>query len=94
MPSPFLEIFDGVSQAEISISEVETGINIVAVLNEKSGFMKSNGEARRALIANSISVNKEKVNEEFILTLKDLMNNLFVLLQSGKKNYFVLRVLD
>ena len=90
----FLEIFDGVPQAEISRSEVETGINIVDGLNEKSGFMKSNGEARRALTANSISVNKEKVNEEFILTSKDLMNNLFVLLQSGKKNYFVLRVVD
>ena len=90
----FLEIFDGVPQAEISRSEVETGINIVEVLNEKSGFMKSNGEARRALTANSISVNKEKVNEEYVLNTKDLVNNQFVLLQSGKKNYFVLRVVD
>ena len=90
----FLEIFDGVPQAEISRSEVETGINIVEVLNEKSGFMKSNGEARRALTANSISVNKEKVNEEYVLNIKDLVNDQFVLLQSGKKNYFVLRVLD
>ena len=90
----FLEIFGGVPQAEISRSEVETGINIVDVLNEKSGFMKSNGEARRALTANSISVNKEKVNEEYILNTKDLVNNQFVLLQSGKKNYFVLRVVD
>ena len=90
----FLEIFDGVPQAEILRSEVATGINIVDVLNEKSGFMKSNGEARRALTANSISVNKEKVNEEYVLNIKDLINNQFVLLQSGKKNYFVLRVLD
>jgi tyrosyl-tRNA synthetase len=88
----FLEIFDGVPQAEISKSDIEAGINIVAVLNEKSGFLKSNGEARRALSANSISINKEKVTEEFILTPKDMINNQFVLLQSGKKNYFVLRV--
>jgi len=88
----FLEVFDGVPQAEIPLSEIETGINIVTILNEKTGFFKSNGEARRALTANSISVNKEKVNEEFVLTVKNLINNQFVLLQSGKKNYFVVRV--
>ena len=88
----FLEVFDGVPQAEISKSEIERGINIVEVLNEKTGFLKSNGEARRALSANSIAVNKEKVNEEFVLTSQDLINNQFVLLQSGKKNYFVIRV--
>ena len=88
----FLEVFDGVPQAEIPMSEIETGINIVTILNEKTGFFKSNGEARRALTANSISVNKEKVNEEFVLTVKNLINNQFVLLQSGKKNYFVVRV--
>ncbi|GAW88084.1 tyrosyl-tRNA synthetase [Flavobacterium psychrophilum] len=88
----FLEIFDGVPQAEISKTDIEAGINIVEVLNEKSGFLKSNGEARRALSANSIAVNKEKVTEEFTLTTKDMINNQFVLLQSGKKNYFVLNV--
>lgn len=88
----FLEVFEGVPQAEIKIADVEVGINIIDVLNEKSGFFKSNGEARRALTANSISVNKTKVTEEFVLSLKDLINNEFVLLQSGKKNYFVLRV--
>jgi tyrosyl-tRNA synthetase len=88
----FLEVFDGVPQAEISIADIETGIDIVTVLNEKTGFMKSNGEARRALSANSISVNKAKVTEYFKLTSNDLINNQFVLLQSGKKNYFVIRV--
>ncbi len=88
----FLEVFDGVPQAEISRSDIENGINIVDVLNEKTGFMKSNGEARRALSANSIAVNKGKVGEDFILKPTDLINNQFVLLQSGKKNYFVVRV--
>ena len=88
----FLEVFDGVPQAEISRDVISEGINIVDVLNEKSGFLKSNGEARRALAENSISVNKEKVTEEFQLTSKDLINNQFVLLQRGKKNYFVMRV--
>jgi len=89
----FLEVFDGVPQAEIAKNEIETGINIVDVLNEKTGFLKSNGEARRALTANSISVNREKITEEFVLSTKDLINNQFVLLQSGKKNYFVIRVI-
>lgn len=88
----FLDVFDGVPQAEISRNEIEVGINIVEILNTKTGFLKSNGEARRALTANSISVNKEKVSEEFVLSTKDLINNQFVLLQSGKKNYFVLRI--
>ena len=88
----FLDVFDGVPQAEISRNEIEAGINIIDVLNEKTGFFKSNGEARRALTANSISVNKEKVAEDFVLSTKDLINNQFALLQSGKKNYFVVRV--
>ena len=88
----FLDVFEGVPQAIISRNEIETGLDIVTLLNEKTGFMKSNGEARRALSANSISVNKEKVTEEFLLSAKDLINNQFVLLQSGKKNYFVVRV--
>ncbi len=88
----FLEVFDGVPQAEIVKSDIENGIDIVAVLNEKTGFLKSNGEARRALAENSIAVNKEKVTEAFVFSSKDLINNQFVLLQRGKKNYFVLRV--
>jgi tyrosyl-tRNA synthetase len=89
----FLDVFDGVPQAEIVRTEIESGINIIEVLNTKTGFLKSNGEARRALTANSISVNREKVTEEFVLSTKELINNQFVLLQSGKKNYFVIRVI-
>ena len=88
----FLEVFDGVPQAEISKLDIDNGIDIVSVLNEKTGFMKSNGEARRALTANSIAVNKDKVTEDFVLTTKDLINNQYVLLQSGKKNYFIIRI--
>jgi tyrosyl-tRNA synthetase len=88
----FLEVFDGVPQAEINKADVETGLNIVDALAGKSGFLPSNGEARRSLQANSISVNREKVAEEYVITQADLINNQFVLLQKGKKNYFVLSV--
>lgn len=89
----FLEVFDGVPQAEIAKGDIEKGIDIVSVLNEKTGFLKSNGEARRALSENSISVNREKVTEEFSLSAKDLINDQFVLLQRGKKNYFIVRAI-
>lgn len=87
----FLDVFDGISQAEISKEELKNGINIVDALAGKSGFMSSNGEARRALKENSISVNREKVTEEFSLSTHDLINDEFVLLQRGKKTYFILR---
>ena len=88
----FLDVFDGVPQAELGMSDIENGLDIIAALAEQTGFLKSNGEARRALKENSISVNKEKVSEGYKITSSDLINNKFVLLQRGKKNYFVLCV--
>jgi len=88
----FLDLFDGVPQAEVTMADVENGLDIVAALAEKTGFLKSNGEARRALKENSIAVNKEKVAEDYKITTSNLINNKFVLLQRGKKNYFVICV--
>ncbi|MDO9276164.1 MAG: tyrosine--tRNA ligase, partial [Lutibacter sp.] len=87
----FLDVFEGVPQAEIEKSVVDNGLGIVAAFADY-GFLKSNGEVRRALSENSISVNKEKVNEDFVITKKDLIANKFVLLQRGKKSYFLLKV--
>ncbi len=88
----FLDIFEGVPQAEVSLAEVDEGLDIIGALAEKTGFLKSNGEARRALKENSISVNKEKVKDDHKITKIDLLNDKFVLLQRGKRNYFVLLV--
>lgn len=87
----FLDVFKGVPQAEIERSVIESGLGIVAAFADY-GFLKSNGEVRRALSENSISVNKEKVNEDFVITANDLIANKFVLLQRGKKSYFLLNV--
>ncbi len=87
----FLDVFDGVPQAEISKDVITNGLKIISALAEHTGFLKSNGEARRALKENSISVNKEKVTDSFLISEKDLINHQFVLLQRGKKNYFVIR---
>ena len=89
----FLDVFDGITQAEISRVDLENGITIVDALAGKSGFLSSNSEARRALKENSISVNREKVTEEFMLSPNDLINNEFILLQRGKKTYFILRAI-
>ena len=88
----FLDVFEGVPQAEISKKDLENGIDIVDALNEKSGFLKSNGEARRALKENSISVNKEKVKDNLVIKIHDLIADKFILLQRGKRNYFLLKV--
>lgn len=88
----FLEVFEGVPQREITKSLLADGLNIVSTLSEVSGFLPSNSEARRALKENSISINREKVDENYQLTEVDLINDTFILLQRGKKNYFILRV--
>jgi tyrosyl-tRNA synthetase len=85
----FLEIFEGVPQKEVAKSEV-LGANIVDLLSEKSGFLKSKSEAQRELKGNAISVNKEKVADDFSVSESDLINGKFLLLQKGKKNYFVI----
>lgn len=86
----FLQIFDGVPQKEISKSEV-VGSNIVDLISEKSGFLKSKGEAKRELAGNAISVNKTKVGEDFSVSESDLIDGKFLLLQKGKKNYFIVK---
>ena len=88
----FFAVFDGVPQATVSRSEYEAGLGIIDALSAKTGFLASNGEARRELKGNAISVNKEKVGEEFVLTNDALINNKYVLLGKGKKNNYILVV--
>ena len=86
----FLDVFEGVPQAELTLDSLEEGVDIIAALAAESQFLKSNGEARRALKENSISVNKAKVQETYKITSQDLINERYVLLQRGKKTYFIL----
>jgi len=88
----FFAVFEGVPQATISQAEFGTGISIVEALAAKSGFLSSNGEARRELKAIAISVNKEKVGEDFIVGPAQLINERYVLLGKGKKNNYILIV--
>lgn len=90
----FLSVFKGVKQSEISKSKLEEGIDIIELLSSESGFLPSKGDARRNLQQNAISINKEKVNEDFVVNATNLINNKYILLQKGKKNYFVLKFID
>lgn len=87
----FLDVFEGVPQAELSKSTLEDGLDILPALVGESGFLSSNGEARRALKENSIAVNKTKVGADKKLTQADLINSTYILLQRGKKTYFILK---
>ena len=88
----FLDVFDGVPKATVTNQDIEIGLDMIGALAAKTTFLKSNGEARRALKENAISVNKEKVKEDFTITTTDLIAGKYVLLQRGKKNYFLLVV--
>ena len=87
-----LSVFEGVPQAEIQRSELQQGIGVIDALSEKTGFFSSKGEVRRSLKENAISINKEKVNDEYVLGEKDLINDRIILAQKGKKNYYLIIV--
>lgn len=90
----FLGVFKGVNQAEIARNCITDGLPIIELLATESGFLNSKGEARRNLQQNAISLNKEKVKEDLTVTKEHLLNNKYLLLQKGKKNYFVVKLVD
>lgn len=87
----FLDIFEGVPQAEVAMSDIDAGLDMIAALAAKTGFLNSNGEARRALKENSVSVNKAKVKEDYTITASDLINGKYVILNKGKKNTYIIQ---
>jgi len=89
----FLEVFEGVPQAEVEKTDIDNGLDMIAALSAKTGFLASNSEARRELQQNAISLNKEKVTADYVITEKDLINGQFLMLQKGKKNYYLIKVI-
>lgn len=90
----FLSLFEGVPQKEVSLNILKNGISILDALSEISGFLSSKNEAKRALKEKSISVNQEKVNDDFIINESNLIQGKYVLLQRGKKSYFILKGIE
>ena len=88
----FLDVFEGVPQAEITTADLEEGLDMIAALAAKTNFLASNGEARRALKENAVSVNKNKVKEDYKITTADLIHDKYVVLNKGKRNTYILKV--
>lgn len=85
----FLSVFEGVPQAKVALSEIKNGVPVIDLVSEKTGFLKSKGEARRAFDENSMSINKEKAKGDLTIDSDYLINGKYILLQRGKKNYFL-----
>ena len=88
----FNEIFEGVPSSNISLRKLSNGIDIENILATETKFLKSISEAKRSLKENSISVNKNKVSENIKIQKSDLINDQYILLQRGRKNYHLVIV--
>lgn len=88
----FVDVFDGVPQATVSKEDLDAGLGVIDALSAKTGFLASNGEARRLLKSNAISVNKEKVNDQFTITPDLLIHDKYVVLGKGKRDTYLLIV--
>ncbi|WP_354357490.1 tyrosine--tRNA ligase [Pedobacter sp. UYP30] len=86
-----LEIFEGIPQFDVSLSDFGTGIDAVTLLAEKSSVFSSKGEAKKFIQGGGLSVNKEKVLDvAHVFEKMDLINQKFIIIQKGKKNYFLI----
>ncbi|MBN2174006.1 MAG: tyrosine--tRNA ligase [Bacteroidales bacterium] len=87
-----LSVFEGVPQCEVGRPDFDTGIGIVDFLTDYTSIFSSKGEARRMLKDNGVALNKEKVKEDYVVGKSDLLNEKYILVQKGKKNYFLVKI--
>ena len=85
------DLFSDIQTAEVSRSQIESGLDIIAALSAETKFLSSNGEARRALKANAVAVNKEKVKEDYVINTDDLIADKYIVINSGKKNTYIIK---
>ena len=87
----FLAVFEGVPTFDIQKLELEKGINILDLLTDKAPVFPSKGELRRMLSGGGMAINKEKVDSaELTINQSQLINSKYILIQKGKKNYYLL----
>jgi tyrosyl-tRNA synthetase len=87
-----LSVFEGVPQSTVSRDELFGELQLLEFLADRTGIFGSRGEARRMLKDNGVAVNKAKIKEDFSFTEEDLLNGKYILVQKGKKNYFLVTV--
>ena len=88
----FLAVFDGVPQFEVPASVIENGCGVVDFLAEHTQVFASKGEARRMLKDNGVAINKNKVKEDFNVSTENLLNQRYILVQKGKKKYYIVKI--
>jgi tyrosyl-tRNA synthetase len=84
-----LNVFEGVPQCDMLFTDIENGLNIVDLVAEKTNIFPSKGEARRMMKDGGLQMNKEKMKEDYIVKKENLLNNKYLLVQKGKKNYYL-----
>jgi len=88
----FLSVFEGVPQFAVNKDKLQDGINVVELMATETQIFPSKGEARKMIIAGGTSLNKEKINTpEDKVGTADLINDLYLLIQKGKKNYYLIK---
>lgn len=87
-----LSVFEGVPTFEITRSSIDEEVSIIDLIAGKTNILTSKSEARRAIKENAISLNKTKIKEDYICTKSDLLNDKYILIQRGKKNYYLIIV--
>jgi len=93
--STFLSVFEGVPMFDIKREILHAGINVAVLCAEHSQVFSSKGELRRLVQGGGLSINKVRIDDsELIIGADFLLNNKFLLVQKGKKNYYLLRVID
>ena len=90
----FLSIFEGVPQYEINAGIIKSKIGVTELLAEKSQVFGSKGELRRLIKDGGLSINKERITDsELVISEEHLLNKKYILIQKGKKNYYILRII-
>lgn len=86
-----LAVFDGVPQYRVAMSDLEAGTKAIELLTDKAPVFPSKGEMRKLVQSGGVSINKVKLDDQdFLISETDLLNNRYLLVQKGKKNYFLL----
>ena len=90
-----LDVFDGVPTFNIVKADIETGVPVIELLATKTAVFPSKGEARKMIQQGGVSINKQKVTDpNAVITDESLLNDKYILVQRGKKNYFLLRIAE
>ena len=88
----FLSVFEGVPHFKINKNQLGPSVSIIDFLTDTAPALPSKSEVRRAIKENSISINKVKIKEDYMVSALDLINDKYIIIQRGKKNYFLISV--